>query len=217
MTSTKKQRSFYASFVKRSLDIIFSLLGLLIALPFIIVAGIFIKIDSPGPVFFIQERIGYQCRKFRLYKLRTMDTREFDADGKKIRDRNRVTKVGRVIRKLSIDELPQFLNILKGDMSFIGPRPLVLRYLPYYTDEELKRHDVRPGITGLAQVNGRAYLQWEERFAYDLEYIRNISFRMDVQIILKTLKSLVKKEGTSTIRPDSLVDFNVYRKDAKQR
>ncbi|NLC40876.1 MAG: sugar transferase [Clostridiaceae bacterium] len=217
MTSTEKPRSFYARFLKRPLDIVFSLLGLLIAFPFILIAGIFIKIDSPGPVFFTQHRIGYKCKTFKLYKLRTMDTGEFDADGKKIRDRNRVTKVGRVIRKLSIDEFPQFLNILKGDMSFIGPRPLVLRYLPYYTDEELKRHDTRPGITGLAQVNGRAYLQWEDRFAYDLDYVRNVSFCMDVQIILKTIKSVVKKEGTSTIRPDGLVDFDVYRKDAKQR
>jgi lipopolysaccharide/colanic/teichoic acid biosynthesis glycosyltransferase len=140
-----------------------------------------------------------------------MDTRAFDSQGKKIRDRDRVTRTGRIIRKLSIDELPQFFNILKGDMSFVGPRPLVVRYLPYYTEEELHRHDVRPGVTGLAQVHGRGYLQWEERFRYDLDYVKKISFGLDVKIILMTIRSVLKREGTSTIRPDNLVDFDKHR------
>lgn len=154
-------------------------------------------------------------QRFKIYKLRTMDTREFDEDGNKIRDRNRVTRSGKIIRKLSLDEIPQFFNILKGDMSFIGPRPLVVRYLPYYTEEELRRHDVLPGITGLAQVNGRGYLQWEDRFKYDLEYVDNVSLSLDVKILFLSIYTVIKKEGTSTIRPADLVDFDIHRQNEK--
>lgn len=213
---SKKLRSFYQQFIKRFLDFLFALIGLIIALPFLLIASIFIKLDTPGPILFVQERIGYKSRIFKIYKLRTMDTREFDADGKKIRDRDRVTRSGKVIRKLSLDEFPQFLNILIGNMSFIGPRPLVVRYLPYYTKEELKRHDVLPGITGLAQVNGRGYLQWEERFKYDIEYVENISLALDLKILLASIRTVVKKEGTSTIRPADLVDFDIHRQNEKE-
>ena len=206
-----EKRPLYSRYIKRFLDILIALPGLILSLPFLLLAGLLIKLDTPGPALFIQERVGYRNRIFRVYKLRTMDTRAFDSQGKKIRDRDRVTRTGRIIRKLSIDELPQFFNILKGDMSFVGPRPLVVRYLPYYTEEELHRHDVRPGVTGLAQVHGRGYLQWEERFRYDLDYVENISFGLDVKIILMTIRSVLTREGTSTIRPDNLVDFDKHR------
>ena len=206
-----EKRPLYSRYIKRFLDILIALPGLILSLPFLLLAGLLIKLDTPGPALFIQERVGYRSRIFRVYKLRTMDTRAFDSQGKKIRDRDRVTRTGRIIRKLSIDELPQFFNILKGDMSFVGPRPLVVRYLPYYTEEELHRHDVRPGVTGLAQVHGRGYLQWEERFRYDLDYVKKISFGLDVKIILMTIRSVLKREGTSTIRPDNLVDFDKHR------
>ena len=140
-----------------------------------------------------------------------MMQKSIDEHGCKIRDRHRVTKAGSIIRKLSIDELPQLYNIFKGDMSFVGPRPLLVRYLPYYTMEELRRHDVRPGITGLAQINGRGNLQWEERFRYDLQYVDNVSLILDLKIVLKTIKKVFKQEGTSTIRPAFLVDFDVHR------
>lgn len=205
------RKSFYSLFMKRCLDFIFALILFVIAIPFILIAMLLIRIDSPGSPVFKQERIGYRCRKFTIYKLRTMDTRSHDANGQKIRDRDRVTKVGRIIRKLSIDELPQLWNIIKGDMSFVGPRPLLTRYFPYYTEIEVQRHQVRPGITGLAQVNGRSDLQWEKRFAYDVNYVKNISFALDCKIIFATIKKVLTHENTSTIRPEGLVDFDVHR------
>ena len=141
-----------------------------------------------------------------------MDTKTHDEFGNKLRDRDRVTKSGKIIRKLSLDETPQFINILKGEMSFIGPRPLLVRYLPYYTEREMHRHDVKPGITGLAQVNGRGFLQWEQRFEFDLFYVENLSLLLDLKIIFKTIKSVFSREGTSTIRPSDLVDFDIHRK-----
>lgn len=206
-----QERKIYRDYVKRILDFLLALVGITIGIPFILIAAIFIKLDTPGPVFFTQERVGYKGKLFKIYKLRTMDTRAVDKHGKKIRDRNRVTKSGKIIRKLNIDELPQFWNIIKGEMSFIGPRPLLPRYYPYFNAEEDRRHDVLPGITGLAQVNGRGFLQWEERFAYDLEYVDNLSFKLELQIIWQTIKSVLKNEGTSTVRPEGLVDFDVHR------
>lgn len=205
----------YSRIFKRIFDFCFSLVGLLIALPIILLCSIFIRMESPGSPIFTQERIGYKCKRFKIYKLRTMTTRTHDADGNKIRDRHRVTKLGKFIRKLSLDELPQLFNILKGDMSFIGPRPLLIRYFPYYTEEEVHRHDERPGITGLAQVNGRSDLQWEQRFALDLEYIRNISLPLDLKIFFQTVMKVLKRENTSTIRPANLVDFDVHRQNDK--
>lgn len=208
--------SFYNKVIKRGLDFLFALALLVLGLPFLLIGILLIKIDSKGPVFFSQERIGHLNKPFTIYKLRTMSL-ETHRDGIKLRDRERVTKSGRIIRKLSIDELPQLINILRGDMSFVGPRPLLPRYYPYYTDEELKRHDVRPGITGLAQIKGRGNLQWEERFSYDLYYVNNLSPLLDLQIVLKTIQKVIKSEGTSTVRPPNLVDFDVHRNFEKRR
>jgi len=175
------------------------------------------KIDSEGPVLFRQTRIGKNCEEFKTCKLRTMCQKTHDSEGRLLRDRERVTKTGNIIRKLSIDELPQLINILKGDMSFVGPRPLLVRYLPYYTDQEIRRHDVFPGVTGLAQIKGRGFLMWEERFAYDLEYVDHISFLLDFKIILITVINVLKREGTDAVRPPQLVDFDQHRNYIKHR
>lgn len=208
----------YKKYIKRILDILLALILFIIGLPFIIIGAIFIKIDSKGPILFTQERIGYKNQKFKIYKLRTMDLVPFDKDGNRRKDRDRVTKAGKIIRKLSIDELPQLINIIKGEMSFIGPRPLVLRYYHYYTDDELRRHDVRPGITGLAQVNGRSNLNWEERFKYDLYYVDNLSFLLDLKICLQTIKKIILGSDTTvTARPKNLKDFDAERNFQKLR
>lgn len=206
-------QKFYKDIIKRFFDVLLSVFILIITSPLLLIGYIYIKTDTSGPALFTQERIGKHGEKFKIYKLRTMIMESHYSDGTKIRDRDRVTKSGKLIRKLSIDELPQLFNIIKGDMSFIGPRPLLIRYLPYYTNEEMRRHDVLPGITGLAQVNGRSYLRWEERFAYDVEYVDNISFLNDIKIILKTIKIVITGEGTSAVRPPDLVDFDVHRQN----
>lgn len=202
---------FYANFFKRPLDLIGALVLCLPALPLVVLAALAIRLDSPGNVFYTQTRVGRQGKVFKIYKLRTMTTRTHDDTGRKLRDRERVTAAGRWIRKASLDELPQLLNVIRGDMSFIGPRPLVERYLPYYTPEEMGRHEVRPGITGLAQVKGRGDLSWEERFVYDLYYVQNLSFLLDLKVALLTVKKVFTGGGTSTVRPASLVDFDKHR------
>lgn len=207
----------YKSFIKRLMDILLALALFLLTLPILALASLWIYIDSPGSPIFVQERIGYKNRSFRVMKLRTMKLETHDKDGRKLRDRERVTKSGSFLRKTSIDELPQLINIIKGDMSFIGPRPLIPRYYPYYTEEELRRHEVLPGITGLAQINGRSDLQWEDRFRYDIEYVDTCSFLTDLKIALKTVQKVFSSENTSTIRPANLVDFDVHRNFEKLR
>ncbi|MBM4761464.1 sugar transferase [Bacillus sp. B15-48] len=212
-----RKNSIYKNYIKRYLDFTFAFTFLVISIPLTVICCILIKLDSKGPAFFKQTRIGKNCKEITIYKLRTMKIESCDKNGKKLRDRERLTRVGKIIRKLSIDELPQLFNILKGDMSFIGPRPLLVRYLPYYSEREINRHNVLPGITGLAQVNGRSYLQWEERFDYDLNYVGNLSFKLDVKILIITIIKVLKTEGTSTIRPKELVDFDKYREYKKVR
>ena len=210
-TKDEVKGEFYRKYVKRSLDFIFALILLIISVPFILIASLFIVLDSKGSPIFTQIRIGKDSKEFKIYKLRTMKLQATDMDGNKIRDRDRVTRAGRIIRKLSIDELPQLFNILKGEMSFIGPRPLLVRYLPYYTEEEIRRHDVLPGITGLSQINGRSNLQWEERFEYDVKYVDNISFKLDMQIFWITIRKVFEGSDTSTIRRSDIVDFDKHR------
>lgn len=211
------RRRVYTDYVKRFIDFWLALVLGILTSPIILFAYILIRLDSEGDGFFKQERIGKDSKKFVIYKLRTMKLESKDENEQKIRDRDRLTKVGRIIRSLSLDELPQLLNILKGEMSFIGPRPLLVRYLPYYTEEENRRHDVLPGVAGLAQVNGRSFLQWEERFQYDVEYVDNVSFIMDLKILVQTIYKVIKREGTSAIRPEKLVDFDVHRNFKKMR
>ena len=207
----------YQHHLKRACDFLPALILLLITSPFVIISCVLIKIESKGSVMFTQTRIGKDCKKFTIYKLRTMKIETHDNNGRKLRDRERVTRAGKIIRKLSLDELPQLINIIKGEMSFIGPRPLLVKYLPYYTDEEMRRHDVLPGITGLAQINGRSFLNWEERFTFDVEYVENISFKLDIKIILKTIYKVFSAEGTSAVRPKDMVDFDEHRNYKKLR
>ena len=184
----------YSKYIKRCLDILFSLVGIIVLSPLLITLCVAVRINLGKPVLFMQERPGKNGNIFRLYKFRSM-TEQKDSDGKLLPDDKRLTEFGKWLRKTSLDELPELFNILKGEMSFIGPRPLLVRYLPYYTEEEMHRHDVRPGLTGLSQINGRNYTPWNERFAYDLEYVNNISFSLDLRIIFGTIKVLLKSEG----------------------
>jgi len=183
----------YEKYIKGLLDFLFAILLLVILSPIMLAAAIIIKMEDPGgPILFKQERVGKDNKIFTLYKFRTMIV-ETEKNGVKLSDADRLLKFGNTLRKLSIDELPQLFNIIKGEMSFIGPRPLPVVYLPYYTDEEIHRHDVRPGVSGWAQVNGRNYLSWEEKFRYDLEYVNNVSFLFDVKIFLMTVKKVLTK------------------------
>lgn len=197
--------------VKRVLDLIFAVFFLIIFSPIMLIASIAIKMDSQGPVLFKQQRPGKDCRIFTIYKFRTMQV-ETEKDGKVLSDFERMTKVGSFLRKTSIDELPQLINIIRGEMSFIGPRPLLVEYLPYYTEEEMKRHNVLPGITGWAQVNGRNAISWEERFNYDIEYVTKISLIFDVKIALLTIMKIIKKSDIVTYgTKDCPEAFNIER------
>ncbi len=200
----------YRKFIKRMLDILLSLLVLVILSPLYLVLILLVRVNLGAPVIFRQERPGRNGKVFRLYKFRTMNDKK-DEDGKLLPDAQRLTKFGKMLRASSLDELPEFVNILNGDMSFIGPRPLLVRYLPYYTDEEMHRHDVRPGLTGLAQINGRNALSWEERFHYDLEYVEKCSFRMDMKIIFQTVGKVLRHSDVQSGAEQTIPDFDSYR------
>lgn len=180
------QAGLYEAYVKRLLDLVLSAVALLLLSPVILVVAILVRCHLGAPVIFCQERPGKDEEIFKLYKFRSM-TDACDAYGQLLPDELRLTRFGRFLRSTSLDELPELWNIFKGDMSIVGPRPLLVEYLPYYTEEERHRHDVSPGLTGLAQVNGRNNLSWEEKFAYDLEYVENISFAMDIRIVVLTI------------------------------
>lgn len=182
----------YEKYVKRPLDMVLSGGALLVLSPVLLVTAALVRTKLGSPVVFCQERPGKDEKIFKLYKFRTM-TDERDEDGNLLPDEVRLTKFGRLLRSTSLDELPELWNIFKGDMSIVGPRPLLVEYLPYYTDEERHRHDVRPGLTGLAQVNGRNNLTWEQKFDYDLQYVSSINFLLDVKIILMTAMKVVKR------------------------
>ena len=179
----------YEKIIKRLLDIIISFFGIVFLSPLFIILIVIGAIEMKGNPFFAQERPGRNEKVFRLFKFRTMNNAK-DKDGNLLPDEQRVSRYGRILRSTSLDELPELFNILKGDMSLVGPRPLLVSYLPYYTEEERHRHDVRPGLTGLAQVKGRSFLPWEEIFAFDLEYINNCSFGSDVSILFQTVRKV---------------------------
>lgn len=198
----------YKKYIKRILDIILSLIAIIITLPIFLIVGILILIFIGQPAIFRQKRPGKNEKIFTMYKFRTM-TNKKDEDGNLLPDELRLTKLGKFLRKTSLDEIPEFINILKGDMSFVGSRPLLVEYLPYYTEEEHHRHDVRPGLTGLAQVNGRNLLNWDDRFKKDIEYVNNITFKNDLKIAFKTILIVLKKEGINskkTVTMTSLID-----------
>lgn len=205
----------YQKYIKRLLDIVLSLIAIIITLPIFLIIGILVLIFIGKPVLFRQKRPGKNEKIFTMYKFRTM-TNKKDKDGNLLPDELRLTKLGKILRKTSLDEIPEFINILKGDMSFVGPRPLLVEYLPYYTEKEHHRHDVRPGLTGLAQVSGRNLLNWEARFSKDIEYVNNITFMNDLKIIFKTISIVLKREGINdqkTATMTSLIDER-KKKDA---
>lgn len=202
----------YNKYIKRILDILISLTFIVLFSWLYLILVILVRIKLGSPVLFCQERPGYNEKIFTLYKFRTM-TDKRDENGMLLPDGERLTRFGCMLRSTSLDELPEMFNILKGDMSLIGPRPLLVEYLPYYTEEERLRHSVRPGLTGLAQVSGRNYLAWDKRLAKDVEYVNHISFIMDIRIIIKTIMVVFKKEDVS-------VDTNVvegYLWDERQK
>lgn len=202
----------YRNGVKRFLDFMLSLMGIIVLSPILLILWILVRVKLGSPVLFHQERPGRNEKIFKLYKFRSM-TDERDEQGNLLPDEVRLTKFGKVLRSTSLDELPELFNILKGDMSLIGPRPLLVRYLHYYTDEERHRHDVRPGLTGLAQVNGRNALGWEDRFRYDLYYVEHLSFLMDLKIIGMTAGKVLKRSGTLSGADQTVADFDVYRRE----
>lgn len=187
----------YKYFFKRVLDFGISLIALICISPILLVVTVWLHFANKGAgAFFLQERPGKDGRIFKVIKFKTM-TDERDADGNLLPDEARLTKVGRFVRSTSLDELPQLINVLKGDMALIGPRPLRTYYLPLYSEEQRHRHDVRPGITGWAQVNGRNNISWTRKFELDVWYVRNLSFMLDVRIILMTVRNVLRREGIS--------------------
>ncbi|MER2007507.1 MAG: sugar transferase [Psychrobacillus sp.] len=190
----RQKDSMYKKHIKRPVDFIVSLTMLIILSPLLLVVAVLVKNKLGSPILFKQNRPGLNEKIFTMYKFRTM-TEQRDEYGELLPDHIRLTRFGKFLRSTSIDELPELLNILKGDMSFIGPRPLLVEYLKYYNDEQRKRHNVRPGLSGLAQVNGRNSLSWEEKFELDVKYVNNISFIEDVKIIFLTIKKVFVKEG----------------------
>ena len=212
----KHNASFYEKYTKRFLDIVLSGGALIVLSPVLLVTAILVRTKLGSPVIFCQERPGKDEKIFKLYKFRSMNDLK-DEGGNLLPDEVRLTKFGKLLRSTSLDELPELWNILRGDMSIVGPRPLLVSYLPYYTAEERHRHDVRPGLTGLAQVNGRNNLTWEQKFAYDLEYIDHISFAYDVKIILQTVGKVLKKSDVAVGSEYKGGKFLDQRKDKCQR
>lgn len=200
----------YRTVFKRAFDILFSSIGFIILLPITIVVFILLFIENNGKPFYTQERPGKDNKVFLLLKFKTMNDKK-DLNGNLLPDKLRITKLGSIVRKTSLDEIPQLINVIKGEMSLIGPRPLRTFYLPYYTEEEKKRHDVRPGITGLAQISGRNFLNWEQRFAYDLEYVSNVSAMLDFKIAYKTLLKVIKSSDIAEDPNEFVENFDVYR------
>lgn len=198
-------------FFKRLLDFLFALTALILAAPLMILLAILIRLKLGGPVLFSQERPGLGGKAFKMVKFRSM-TNERDAKGELLPDQDRITSLGRLLRKTSLDELPGFFNVLRGDMSVIGPRPLLMKYLPFYTERESKRHLVRPGITGWAQVNGRNLLNWDKRLEMDVEYVERISLGLDIHILFKTIGNVLRQSDVLSVSSETVPDFDDYRK-----
>lgn len=206
----KNKIGIYRKFIKRPLDFILALVALIFLSPLLVIVSILVKIKLGSPVIFKQKRPGLNERIFTLYKFRTM-TDEKDENGDLLPDSLRLTKFGRFLRSTSLDELPELFNIIKGDMSFIGPRPLAIEYLPFYNEQEKKRHSVRPGLSGLAQIHGRNIAKWEDRFFYDKIYVENITLFGDIKIIIKTFIIVVKRSDIGLLDVDTQMDFDQYR------
>lgn len=193
--------------IKRAFDFIIALLMLIVLSPLILLTCVLIKLQNDGPVLFKQERPGKNGKIFKVYKFRTMSVRTHDENGNLLSDVDRMTKLGRLLRKTSVDELPQLINILKGEMSFIGPRPLLTEYLELYTTEQMRRHEVSPGISGWAQVNGRNTLTWKKKFELDIYYVDNISLKLDIIIFIKTILNVIKQDGINSDSNNTMEKF----------
>ena len=206
----------YKKWIKRLLDILLSLCLLIVLSPVLLALAVLVRVRLGSPVLFTQERPGYGEKIFTLYKFRTM-TDERDGEGNLLPDSERLTSFGKFLRASSLDELPEFFNILKGYMSFIGPRPLLVSYLPYYTKEEALRHTVRPGLTGLAQVCGRNFLDWDRRLEKDVEYVKGLSFSMDCRVLALTVKAVFSRSGVAEDTNRAEGNFALIRKERLER
>ena len=202
----------YHKYIKRFFDIILSLCCIIVSSPILLVTALLVRIKLGSPVIFKQERPGYHNEIFTLYKFRSM-TDAVDENGDLLPDKERLPRFGQMLRSTSLDELPEFFNILFGHMSFVGPRPLLKQYIDFYSARQKRRADVRPGLTGLAQVNGRNAISWEEKFEFDLEYVDNISFLTDIKIILKTVTKVLKRAGISAQESVTMYAFQGTKKD----
>jgi len=187
----------YKLFFKRILDFLFALMGLVLLSPLLVIVTIALYFANEGKPFFFQQRPGKNAKLFKIIKFKTMSDKR-DANGKLLPDAERLTKIGKLVRKTSLDEIPQLLNVLKGDMSLIGPRPLLPQYLSLYNETQKRRHDIRPGITGWAQVNGRNAIGWNQKFGYDVWYVEHLSFGLDCSIMVKTLFKVIKSDGINS-------------------
>lgn len=196
----------YRNYIKRIIDLILSFMAIIVLSPVLLIVAILVRTKLGSPVIFKQKRPGMNEKIFTLYKFRTM-TDETDEQGNLLPDEVRLTKFGKLLRSTSLDELPELFNILKGDMAIVGPRPLLVRYLPRYNEHQKKRHNVRPGFTGYAQVNGRNSISWEEKFDFDVYYVEHVSFLLDVKIIFKTIKVVFAREGISSDTSATMEEF----------
>jgi len=203
---THKPKGIYERYIKRPQDFVCALLAMIVLSPVMLVVALLVRIKLGSPVIFSQERPGRDGKVFKLCKFRTMTDRR-DEDGQLLPDDVRLTRFGRILRSTSLDELPELWNILKGDMSIVGPRPLLVKYLERYTHEQARRHEVRPGFTGLAQVHGRNAITWEEKFAWDVKYVDNVTFLGDWKIIFATVKTVLKREGISGGESATMTEF----------
>lgn len=210
----KHKAGFYETYIKRALDILLSALGLIVLSPVLLVTAALVRIKLGSPVIFRQPRPGRDGRIFNLYKFRTM-TNGVDENGVPLPDAVRLTKFGRMLRATSLDELPELVNILKGDMSLVGPRPLLVKYLPLYNEQQRHRHDVRPGLTGWAQVHGRNLVSWEEKFRLDLWYVEHLSFAVDVKTILLTVRNVLLREGISSETAVTMEEFTGTKEEVQ--
>lgn len=210
---TNSKGGIYRKYFKRPMDFLLSLIAIVVLSPVFIIVAILVRVKLGSPVLFKQKRPGLNEEVFMMFKFRTM-TDDKDENGGLLPDSVRLTRFGRFLRSTSLDELPELFNILKGEMSIIGPRPLAVQYLPYYTKEERIRHSVRPGLSGLAQINGRNTATWEKRFYYDINYVKKISFIQDIKIICFTFLKAVKRSDIGERGVDSPPDFHIYRQNS---
>ena len=216
MTETKVKeevrvsKGIYRRFFKRPMDFILSLMAIIVLSPVLIIVGVLVRVKLGSPVLFKQKRPGLNEKIFTMYKFRTM-TDEKDENGELLPDSVRLTKFGRMLRSTSLDELPELINILKGDMSIVGPRPLAVQYLPYYSETERMRHLIRPGLSGLAQINGRNTATWEDRFNYDVKYVNEITFLGDLKIIFQTVLKAIQRSDIGERGVNAPMDFDKYR------